>query len=172
MTTIEAVIIGLLFEKDYYGYEIEELIKVRGMREWTDIGFSSIYNILNKAEKNGLIEWRYEKQYGSPQRKVYSLTEKAKEIFPQEVAKMLSTPKRSFSEFDIGLAYSNLISEMDLADQMIQYKDGLEERLYKLKVKYEEYMANSTIDNAKSLFTRHIALLEAEIAWIKNEFGI
>jgi PadR family transcriptional regulator, regulatory protein PadR len=172
MTTIEAVILGLLFENDYYGYEIEKIIKDRGMREWTDIGFSSIYSILAKAEKSGLIEWRYEKQYGSPKRKVYSLTEIAREVLPGEVGRMLSTPKRSFNEFDVGMAYSNLIEEKSFSNHLLHYRGTLEDRLNKLREKYEEGGKDGMPHNVKALFSRHIALITAELAWLNEEFDI
>jgi DNA-binding PadR family transcriptional regulator len=35
-------LLGLLAEKPRHGYELEEVIIARGMRDWTEIGFSSI----------------------------------------------------------------------------------------------------------------------------------
>jgi len=37
-------------EQPKHGYQIEQDITTRGMREWTEIGFSSIYYVLNKLE--------------------------------------------------------------------------------------------------------------------------
>ena len=53
VTEAELMILGLLAERPRHGYEIEEVIEARGMREWTAIGFSSIYYLLNKLEKGG-----------------------------------------------------------------------------------------------------------------------
>ena len=39
----------------YYGYTIEKIIEERGMRHWTDIGFSSIYYVLKRLESRNLI---------------------------------------------------------------------------------------------------------------------
>jgi DNA-binding PadR family transcriptional regulator len=46
----------LVAERPRHGYEIERVIEERGMREWTEIGFSSIYYLLKKLEREGLIE--------------------------------------------------------------------------------------------------------------------
>ena len=43
MTNAEFAILSLIFELPRHGYEIEKTIEKRGMREWTEIGFSSIY---------------------------------------------------------------------------------------------------------------------------------
>ena len=51
----ELAILGLLCEKPLYGYTIEKIIEERGMRHWTDIGFSSIYYVLKRLESRNLI---------------------------------------------------------------------------------------------------------------------
>jgi len=55
MTNAELAILGLVAEAPRHGYEIEQLIENRGMRNWTEVGFSSIYYILNKLEQRSLI---------------------------------------------------------------------------------------------------------------------
>jgi DNA-binding PadR family transcriptional regulator len=42
-------------EKPRHGYELDEVISARGMREWTEIGFSSIYYLLGRLRDRGLI---------------------------------------------------------------------------------------------------------------------
>ena len=54
----EELILGILAEQPHHGYQIEKLIVDRGMRKWTDVGFSSIYYVLEKLEKKGLAKKR------------------------------------------------------------------------------------------------------------------
>ena len=42
MTPAELAVLGLIVEQPRHGYEIEKVIEDRGMREWTEIGFSTI----------------------------------------------------------------------------------------------------------------------------------
>jgi DNA-binding PadR family transcriptional regulator len=170
LTATETIILGLLFENDYYGYEIEEIIKERGMRDWTEIGFSSIYNALSKAEKAGLVISKYDKQYGSPKRKIYSLTATAKTDFLEEVKRMLSNPKRVYSEFDIGMAYSNLLDENEFKSCIEEYQKSLEIRMNNLQKKYRGNPELQKHANIKALFTRPLHLIAAEIDWITSEF--
>jgi hypothetical protein len=44
--------------------------------------------------------------------------------------------------------------------------------LNKLREKYEEGGKNGMPHNVKALFSRHIALIEAELAWLNEEFDI
>ena len=71
----ELTILSLVAQGCEYGYEIEQVIQDRNMRAWTEIGFSSIYRILNKLEEKGLVDSKPgEKQGRGPSRKVYELT--------------------------------------------------------------------------------------------------
>ena len=51
----ELAVFTLLGEASRHGYEIERLIEERGFREWTAIAFSSIYFLLGRLEKRGLV---------------------------------------------------------------------------------------------------------------------
>lgn len=55
LTPAELTLLGLLVEKPRHGYELDEVIRTRGMREWTEIGFSSIYYLLARLRDRGLI---------------------------------------------------------------------------------------------------------------------
>jgi DNA-binding PadR family transcriptional regulator len=75
MTNAELAILSLIVEKPRHGYELEVVIEQRGMREWTEVGFSSIYYLLKKLEKEGLVVGRLEQLPGrGPARKVYQAT--------------------------------------------------------------------------------------------------
>ena len=52
-TNNEIVILGLLAEEPKHGYQLEQDMEQSGMHNWPGIGFSSVYYILNKIEKNG-----------------------------------------------------------------------------------------------------------------------
>ena len=67
MTNAELAILSLVAEQPRHGYEIEQVIEARGMRDWTEVGFSSIYYLLNKLEKAGLVESRLQQPEGKGQ---------------------------------------------------------------------------------------------------------
>ena len=55
-TNAEFALMSLLAEGPLHGYAVEQLVEQRGMRHWTEIGFSSIYFLLKKLEARGLVE--------------------------------------------------------------------------------------------------------------------
>lgn len=168
MTQIEVILLSLLYDKDYYGYELEAVIQQRNMRGWTNIGFSSIYNSLSKLEKNGHIISRYEKEHGSPKRKVYSIKDEAKIIFKKQIIKMISEYKIDETSYYIGMFFSYLITKEELYETLINRKEKLvkEKELF-IKKCSEDEPANEK-SNLKMLFQRRILFMDTEISWLEK----
>jgi len=94
MTDAELVVLSLVVECPRHGYEIEHVISERGMRDWTDIGFSSIYYLLGKLEKAGLVEPHQDGSAGGgPTRRVYSPTAAGFSAWTEASLAALSTPQ-------------------------------------------------------------------------------
>ncbi len=55
LTPAELTVLGLIVEQPRHGYDLEQVIEERGIRQWTDIAFSSIYYVLAKLEKRGRV---------------------------------------------------------------------------------------------------------------------
>lgn len=168
MTQIEVILLSLLYDKDYYGYEFETVIEQRNMRGWTNIGFSSIYNSLNKLERNAYIVSRYEKEYGSPKRKVYSIKDEAKVTIREEIIRMISEYKSDPSEFDIGMLFSYLITKEELNKALINHKENLIKRKEFLLKRYNQHPTAKERPHIKALFERPIAFIETEISWLEK----
>lgn len=77
MTDAEFAILALVHEQERYGYEIDIVSNERGMHEWTAVGFSSIYYLLNKLAKKGLVSSRLKPAGCGAARKVYQITPEA-----------------------------------------------------------------------------------------------
>ncbi|MEG0775034.1 PadR family transcriptional regulator [Clostridium sp.] len=168
MTQIELVLLGLLYEKDRYGYEIESVIEERKIRNWTKIGFSSIYNSLKKLEEKGFIASRYEEEFGAPPRKVYFINETARESVRKIIKETLQSPKRVYNEFSIGLAFSHFLTKEELYECLVKYRDSLEKRRQAILQSYSEQPMVHNIIHIKALFTHPVRLIEAEVEWIND----
>ena len=102
-TNAELVILSLVAEKSRHGYEIEQVIEERGMREWTEVGFSSIYYLLKKLEKEGLIEGQLEEAERGPARKVFHITQTGIKVRKAALLEALSVPWQSYPPLMLGL---------------------------------------------------------------------
>ncbi|MBZ9609661.1 PadR family transcriptional regulator [Clostridium estertheticum] len=168
MTQIEVILLSLLCDKDYYGYEFETVIEQKNMRGWTNIGFSSIYNSLNKLEKNGYIASRYEKEYGSPKRKVYSINDETKLVIKEQIIKMISEYNSDPSEFDIGMLFSYLIIKEELMKALTVHKENLIKRKEFLLKRYAQHPTARQRPHIKALFERPLAFVDTEILWLEE----
>jgi len=112
MTNTELAILSLIAEKDRHGYEIESLIEERGMREWTEIGFSSIYYILKKLEKKKWIKGKVVRQAGPGRsRVVYHISAAGRKALRASTLEALSVPHSASSPMQLGLANLPAVSK-------------------------------------------------------------
>lgn len=104
VSNAELVLLSLLKEKSRHAYEIEQVIEERNLRDWTEIGFSSIYRLLTKLEKNGWISGEMQPPEGrGPARKVYHLSPAGEGTWQQAALENLAHPDRTYSPFLLGL---------------------------------------------------------------------
>jgi DNA-binding PadR family transcriptional regulator len=98
LTNAELAILSLIVEQPRHGYDIEQVIEARQMRNWTEIGFSSIYYVLKKLERDGLIVSHLEASSGpGPARRVYSVTAAGKVKWCEAALLALAAPQRAAS---------------------------------------------------------------------------
>lgn len=162
----EAAILGILCQQSQYGYELEKTIEERGMRVWTKIGFSSIYYALKKLENKGLIKSSMEDVEGRPSRKVYSVTEFGYTAMREKLREVLSQNKKMISSFDLGIAYHFLLESEEVIECLTRYLASLNERETQLKRKMEEREKEGVPYRVVALFSRPLALIEAEKKWV------
>ena len=168
ISDIEAAILGLLYEEPQYGYQLEKIIEGWGMRNWTQIGFSSIYYVLKKLEKKDLVESRFEQVEGKPSRKVFTITEHGKTIMKKKLRNLLSWNKKLISPFDLGIAYLNYLEPEEVIACLDNYLDSSMGRIKFLEstVKMQEQL------NAPyyviALFSRPLRLLKTEMEWVEE----
>jgi len=166
MTNAELVILSLIVEAPRHGYEIERIIEERNMREWTEIGFSSIYYLLRKLEKDGLIESRTEPSKGKgPGRKVYSPTAEGIKECHQATIRALEIPHRCYPQIQLGMANITMVSEMEAIDALRRYRVGLGTRLKKIK---NSMRKGPYPENVEAMFDHSHTMVQAELRWIEK----
>ncbi|MHB1413777.1 MAG: PadR family transcriptional regulator [Chloroflexota bacterium] len=165
MTNSELAILSLINESPRHGYEVDQIIEERGMREWTEVGFSSIYFILTKLERSGLVVGHTEMEVGKgPARKVYNITYAGRLACREAILEALSLPRPWQSPFMIGLANLTTLAPSDTLAALRRYRAGLEERLEHVRSRREGL--ESPEYHVAAMFDRSATLLEAEIAWV------
>ncbi len=167
VTDAELAVMSLLAEKPMHGYQIEQIIEERGMREWTNIGFSSIYYILEKLRKIGWLENVLEYGEGKgPARQIYSLTNTGSDVWKKAVISTLSHPRRSSSNFQLGLSNLLLLEKEHIMLALEEYVKELEQKNQQLMEKLTNYGENLPW-NASAMFDLSLAQIKTELDWVK-----
>ena len=168
MTNAELAILSLILEQPRHGYEIEQVIEERGMRDWTEVGFSSIYYLLKKLEKEGLIKGRLQQQPGrGPARKVYQVTEKGRERWHTATIQALSQPQRPYAPFQLALANLPGLTKDETITAVRQYKNKLnQQRDYVLARR--QAAGHPLPSHVQAMFDLSLTLITAELSWLEN----
>jgi DNA-binding PadR family transcriptional regulator len=128
ISDIEAAILGLLCERSQYAYDLDRTIDERGMRNWTQIGFSSIYYVLKRLESAGLIISSMEAVQGRPSRRNYTVTEAGTAAMKEKIAAVLSSCPKLISPVDLGLANINLLDREEGVECLRKHIASLDQR--------------------------------------------
>ena len=91
----ELLILSLLDERDRHGYELAQLIERRSGGE-LDFHVASLYPILYRLERRGLIQGRWVEKAGARRRRFYRLTAPG--------AKVLTAERRTWRSFVAALS--------------------------------------------------------------------
>lgn len=92
---LDALVLGVLHQKEMHGYEIARKIHERSDGA-LKAGEGKLYPCLHKLEQQGHLEAKWVPQNGKPDRKVYSLTDKGTEHFDKK--------RRAWQDFALGVS--------------------------------------------------------------------
>jgi DNA-binding PadR family transcriptional regulator len=162
LTDSELLVLGLVAEMPRHGYELEQVIEQRGMREWTQIGFSSIYFVLGKLEKKGLV--RAETPATAKAKKSYSMTRTGKKTLVDQTLTALKTVRPTYSSLLMGLMHWSVLTRDQALDALQTRKEAATKELQRLKdIHFEQQPLPDHVD---VMFDFSIGQLEAEADWI------
>jgi DNA-binding PadR family transcriptional regulator len=163
LSAAELTLLGLLVERPRHGYELEGVISERGLREWTEIGFSSIYYLLTKLRERGLIAPAGGSGSGT-RRKVYAATDQGRRACARAAAEAIAVLEPVFPRVLVGLANQPAIGRQQLLDALDRRSRALAER-----VDHVRRAASAQPDApefVRGIFDHSLGQLAAEQAWL------
>lgn len=168
MTNSELALLSLLSEAPRHGYEIEQTIRERGMRNWTELAFSSIYFVLARLVKQGLAAAQIQPGHaGRPNRKVYTITPAGADALRQGILDGIRRPESGGQRFLLALSCQPLLSRGEL-------QHALRERILFIEELMAELSANPASHpgpaptHVSAMFDYSATLLQAERAWLQD----
>jgi DNA-binding PadR family transcriptional regulator len=167
MSNAELAVLGLVVEHPRHGYEIEQVISERGMRDWTEVGFSSIYFLLNKLEKAALIESHVETAAGKgPARKVYRATPAGVQTLRSGVFAALARPDPLSPALQLGLANLPVLPAAEALDALRQRRGALAASRESVRQKWERQRPLPYFVDA--MFENSLVMIQAELDWTEK----
>jgi DNA-binding PadR family transcriptional regulator len=164
LTDAELLVLGLVAEMPRHGYELEQVIEQRGMREWTQIGFSSIYFVLGKLEKLQLVA--AETPTGPKAKKVFRVTEAGRMTLVDQSLAALRIVRPSYGSVLLGMAHWPVL-ERDAALGALKERgaavDAELNRLGDIQVAQQPLP-----DYVEALFDYALGQLRAEAKWVRQ----
>lgn len=83
---VQTLCLSVLYDGEATGYDIRRMCVEGECSYFVEASFGSIYPALAKLENDGLVTSRTVPQDGKPARKVYSITDKGRDAFAEELA--------------------------------------------------------------------------------------
>lgn len=169
--SLKYAILGFLDMMPLSGYDLKKMFDSSVKFYWSAT-HTQIYRTLNEIHKDELVEVELIHQTDSPNKKVYSITEKGKE----DLHKWVSTPSDLppvRHKLLVQLSWADRLSTEEIVELLQKYLVNLEERIaiYKSnehhnlislgRTKREQILWNSTLQNG-------IATYEAELKWAQE----
>ena len=78
--TLSYIILNILDEKEYYGYELVQEIKIHTTLE---VAEGTLYPLLTRLKNNGLLTYNWVESTSGPPRKYYILSDEGKNVLEQ-----------------------------------------------------------------------------------------
>ncbi|MGW5754152.1 PadR family transcriptional regulator [Nocardia rhamnosiphila] len=169
LTPSELVVLGLIIESPQHGYDLEQVIERRGIRQWTEIGFSSIYYLLTKLEKRGFVH-APEAPAAAKGRRVFHATAVGREVAARTALALVAEPHPVPNPFLVGVSNLPLLAEPE-------YTRALAERFGQVQARIAAIEAAAAAQTplalpAREVFSFSLSLLEAERSWLAQRVQV
>jgi len=165
VTPAELMILGLLAEQPRHGYDIEKTIEQRGMREWTDLAFSSIYYLITKLERTGLIHVIPDQANlgGGARRKTYTPTADGLKVAREATRAALTDVLPGHPPVLVGMANLPLLAHDEAIEALQARAEELDRQLSRLQT---HPRAQAPVPPfVAAIFTHAVSALRCELDW-------
>ncbi|WP_370949522.1 GyrI-like domain-containing protein [Amycolatopsis sp. cg5] len=168
LTDGELTVLGLLAEQPRHGYDLEKVIEQRGIRAWTALGFSSIYYVLDKLARRGLIETTGEPA-SAKARATFRVTSAGHELCLAATREALTTLTPVRSRVLIAMANSPALPDADVATGLTRRVEALRAQLADVRAARsgQEPLPGA----ASAIFDYSEAMLDADLKWTESTLG-
>ena len=153
-----------------HGYHIKKLIAEQ-LSDFTQIKLPTIYYHLGKMETDGLLSASSQKADLRPEKTIYSITAKGKEVFKNDLFALLDFDYRPTFSSDSVFFFAEHLEAADISSQMETYAEKLNSALNSIKKHKDEslqFIPDDARKMAEIIFSHHESHYQAELEWAQE----
>lgn len=127
---VRLVILGLLNQRPMSGYEIQQMLQISRIDQWSDILPGSIYHALKKMAEEGLVALAGTEQTGMRTKAIFRITESGRSEYRRLLREAWRQLPRSLpGDFYLLLSFADDMPRAELEAALQELIARLEERL-------------------------------------------
>lgn len=169
MSTIDLIILGSLCQSPKSAYDLQKQIESRNLSRWIKIGSFTVYKKVVQYESKGYVISETVKNGNMPEKTVYTITPKGKEIFKELMTKFSLAETRVFLDFNAVIVNLESMSK----EMQKECLDNIEEHVKMLKDYLNENISLKEKDDnvpltGKEVLKQQFILVQAIEEWIAS----
>ena len=170
--SVQLVILGLLSEKPYHGYELRQEVERRLYATFINLSGGSLYYNINQLERAGCVEKAWAEQKGRyPTRQVYQITPAGQAYLREELRRLLFDTEgreKLFDPLNAALAFGHFVGKDDLREAVAVHLKWARERAAWVRAQQKRWQEQD-ISLAQAKIIEHgLAYYQAEIDWLEK----
>jgi DNA-binding PadR family transcriptional regulator len=168
ISNAEAALLGLLSEEAMHPYRLEQEVKFRDMRSWTELSMSSIYKLLRKLEKEGLVDLTTKVSKENRLQKLYAVSAQGRNALEQKLESILCASEHVKWQIDIATYNIDILTVKKAREALKKYRKDLQDKIVGYKNLYAFLRDAKCPKHRFAVALRPIFLWEAEIKWVDS----
>ncbi len=166
MSTIDLIILGSLCQSPKSAYDLQKQIEARNLSRWIKIGSFTVYKKVVQYEAKGYVVSETIKNGNMPEKTLYTITPKGKEIFREWMIKFSLAETRVFLDFNAVIVNMALIDENMANECIMNIKNSIQNTKMQLMEQLPKHKDIPLF--GRTILEQQFMLLETLEKWEEN----
>lgn len=167
---VEVVVLGLLAEEPLYGYDLLERFRARSLGSWVEVSKASVYQVLKRLERDGLISGKSQEGTDGPDRRVFRIARAGRERLRRSLMERAAAGGPYETEAGVALGFAHLLSAADARRAVDARERIVKDAVSDLDAELARTASarGAAQDISDTMLQRQRALATAELAWLRT----
>jgi DNA-binding PadR family transcriptional regulator len=169
-TKAEIVVLGLLAEGPMHGYDLLERFRTRSMGFWTELSRASVYQVLKRFERDGLVTGKAQEGREGPDRRVFRITRHGRDHLAEGVIEMAGDLVPLDSQAAVALGFAHAVPAATAKAAADARERSIRDLLEALRTELDRTAAEHDPGRSVSaaMLRQQETFAEAELAWLTS----